>query len=236
VDPGRLVAGRSAPEFCVCGAANHRPEELLRDVAEARATATTKAISILAARLPNCMESGTRRCDATSPFPVSARPTQVRLPVTNLPQSACARRRLVAFAAAVVGAQNERGLTRSIAGVSHTVLVPPGRNDPCYCGSGKKPDPDDPLRADARMVRRLFIKAVEKAPEGQPYFILIDINAPRESDAQWQADVQHPDDFNATLVTNFSPRKAHCSTDVPGVTTSADSGLACHAGQRGGSN
>lgn len=80
------------------------------------------------------------------------------------------------------------------------------------------PDPDDPLRADARGVRRLFIKAVEKAPEGQPYFIFIDINAPRESDAQWQADVQRwmnrmavptaedPDDFNATLVTNFSPQ------------------------------
>jgi hypothetical protein len=78
-------------------------------------------------------------------------------------------------------------------------------------------DPDDPLRSDARMVRRLFTKAVDKAPENDPYFIFIDINAPRAADEAWQADVQRwmnrlpapteeaPDVFNATYITNFSP-------------------------------
>ena len=45
------------------------------------------------------------------------------------------------------------------------------------------PDPDDPLRSDARAVRRLFMDAADKAPKDQPYFIFIDINAPREADA-----------------------------------------------------
>jgi hypothetical protein len=79
------------------------------------------------------------------------------------------------------------------------------------------PDPDDPLRADARAVRRLFVAAIEKAPTDKPYFVFIDINAPRETDADWQADVQQwmnrlpvptaeaPDVFNATYITNFSP-------------------------------
>jgi hypothetical protein len=79
------------------------------------------------------------------------------------------------------------------------------------------PDPDDPLRADARAVRRLFMNAVEKAPESMPYFVFIDINAPREADREWQADVQRwmyrlphptaeaPDVVNATYITNFSP-------------------------------
>jgi hypothetical protein len=52
------------------------------------------------------------------------------------------------------------------------------------------PDPDDPLRADARAVRRLFMNAIDKAPADEPYFVFIDINAPREADADWQADVQ----------------------------------------------
>jgi hypothetical protein len=79
------------------------------------------------------------------------------------------------------------------------------------------PDPDDPLRADARAVRRLFMNAIDKAPTDKPYFVFIDINAPRESDADWQADLQKwinrlpvpteeaPDVFNATYITNFSP-------------------------------
>ena len=80
------------------------------------------------------------------------------------------------------------------------------------------PDPDDPLRSDARAVRRLFMDAADKAPKDQPYFIFIDINAPREADAAWQADVQQwmdrlpaptteaPGVYNATYITNFSPQ------------------------------
>jgi hypothetical protein len=68
------------------------------------------------------------------------------------------------------------------------------------------------------MVRRLFTKAVEKAPTRRPYFIFIDINAPREADADWQQDIQRwmnrmptptaaqPEAFNATYITNFSPQ------------------------------
>ena len=78
-------------------------------------------------------------------------------------------------------------------------------------------DPDDPLRADARAVRRLFMNAIAKAPTDKPYFVFVDINAPRAADAEWQADVQQwmnrlpastaetPDAFNASYVTNFSP-------------------------------
>jgi len=78
-------------------------------------------------------------------------------------------------------------------------------------------DPDDPLRADARAVRRLFMNAVKKAPDDEPYFLFIDINASREANADWHADVQRwmnrlptptaetPDVFNATYITNFSP-------------------------------
>jgi len=86
-------------------------------------------------------------------------------------------------------------------------------------------DPDDPLRADSRMVRKLFTKALAKAPTGLPYFIFIDINAPREADADWQQDIQRwmnrmppptpaqPEAFNATYVTNFSP---HYDADSTG--------------------
>jgi hypothetical protein len=78
-------------------------------------------------------------------------------------------------------------------------------------------DPDHPLRADARAVRRLFMAAIEKAPTDKPYFVFVDINAPRQADAGWQAHVQQwlnrlpaptaeaPDVFNATYITNFSP-------------------------------
>jgi hypothetical protein len=72
------------------------------------------------------------------------------------------------------------------------------------------------------MVRQLFKKAVEKAPEGMPYFIFIDINAPldAEVDERWRSEVQQwmnrlpaptaeePDVFNALYVTNFSPHYA----------------------------
>jgi hypothetical protein len=61
------------------------------------------------------------------------------------------------------------------------------------------------------------MNAVEKAPDDEPCFVFIDINASREANADWQADVQRwmnrlpaptpetPDVFNATYITNFSP-------------------------------
>jgi hypothetical protein len=69
------------------------------------------------------------------------------------------------------------------------------------------------------MVRQLFKRAVERAPEGMPFFIFIDINAPLDAavDERWRSDVQQwmsrlrvptseePDVFNALYVTNFSP-------------------------------
>jgi hypothetical protein len=77
----------------------------------------------------------------------------------------------------------------------------------------------DPLKTDARMVRRLFVKAIEKAPDAMPYFVFIDINAPLDAavDERWKTDVQRwmhrlptptadePDVFNAAYITNFSP-------------------------------
>jgi hypothetical protein len=82
-------------------------------------------------------------------------------------------------------------------------------------------DDDDPLRGDAKGgVRRLFMKAMDKAPAGTPYMVFIDINAPvaaAEVDARWKTGVQAwisglrvptadaPDEYNALYVTNFSP-------------------------------
>ena len=85
-----------------------------------------------------------------------------------------------------------------------------------------EPDEDDPLRGDARAVRRLFMSAIEKAPEGMPFMIFIDINAPLEPDAEgldkeWVQDIrkwmdrfpaptaEQPEAYNALYVTNFSP-------------------------------
>jgi hypothetical protein len=79
------------------------------------------------------------------------------------------------------------------------------------------PDLDDPLHADARAVRRLFVNALEKAPDDMPFFVFLDINAPSGADVDWQADVQRwmarmpertaeaPDAFNSAYFTNFSP-------------------------------
>jgi hypothetical protein len=83
-----------------------------------------------------------------------------------------------------------------------------------------EPDLHDPLHGDARGVRRLFMNAVEKAPEATPFMVFIDINAPTTSaeiETRWQTDVQQwmgrlpmptaekPDVYNALYVTNFSP-------------------------------
>ena len=93
------------------------------------------------------------------------------------------------------------------------------RHRPGVLNEPGDPNAEDPLRSDARMVRRLFKKAVEKAPAGMPYFIFIDINAPldAEVDERWRREMQawigrlpmptpqSPDEFNALYVTNFSP-------------------------------
>jgi hypothetical protein len=69
------------------------------------------------------------------------------------------------------------------------------------------------------MVRSLFVKATEKAPQGVPFFVFIDINAPltADIDTRWQREVQtwmnrldaptadKPDVVNSLYVTNFSP-------------------------------
>src|SRR5215211_5183940 len=78
------------------------------------------------------------------------------------------------------------------------------------------------LRGDARAVRGLFMRAVEKAPEGMAFMVFLDVNAPLEPgvpplEKQWQRNVRNwmgrlpeptaesPDRFNALYVTNFAP-------------------------------
>jgi hypothetical protein len=81
-----------------------------------------------------------------------------------------------------------------------------------------KPD-TDALRGDARAVRRLFVNAAKKPPDGLPFFVFIDVNAPFTADIEtrWQGEVQRwisrlpvptadtPDVYNSLYVTNFSP-------------------------------
>jgi hypothetical protein len=94
------------------------------------------------------------------------------------------------------------------------------RHRPGVLHESGDPDEDDPLRGDARAVRRLFRNAIDKAPDLIPYIVFIDINAPLNVeglDQRWQQGVQawmnrlpqptpeEPDAFNAFYVTNFSP-------------------------------
>jgi hypothetical protein len=91
------------------------------------------------------------------------------------------------------------------------------RHRPSVLNRPGTPDPVDPLRADERAVRRLFMNAIEEAPDDKSYFVFIDINALPEASAHWQADLQQwmnrlpaptaeaPDPFNAMYITNFSP-------------------------------
>lgn len=84
-------------------------------------------------------------------------------------------------------------------------------------------DETDPLRGDARAVRRLFVSALKKDVDDMPYLIFIDINAPTDPEAQafdrqWQQNVMdwmsrfpapmpdRPDEYNGLYVTNFSPQ------------------------------
>jgi hypothetical protein len=90
-------------------------------------------------------------------------------------------------------------------------------------------DEDDPLRGDARAVRRLFVNALAKSPDGKPYMVFIDINAPVEPEAEgleksWVQDIRRwmdgfpvptedePSPYEALYVTNFSP---HYDGDAP---------------------
>jgi SEC-C motif len=85
-----------------------------------------------------------------------------------------------------------------------------------------EPDPDDPLHGDPRAVRRRFMEALEQAPEGMPFVVFIDINAPLEPEAaalekEWIEDIrrwmarfpiptaEEPSAYNALYVTNFAP-------------------------------
>jgi hypothetical protein len=85
-----------------------------------------------------------------------------------------------------------------------------------------EPDPDDPLHGDPRAVRRRFMEALEQAPEGMPFMVFIDINAPLEPEAavlekEWIEDIrrwmdrlpmptpENPSAYNALYVTNFAP-------------------------------
>jgi hypothetical protein len=95
------------------------------------------------------------------------------------------------------------------------------RHRPGVLNTKGERDEGDPLRGDARAVRRLFVKAIEKAPEGLPFMIFIDINAASElargQEKEWERDIrgwmerfpvptrERPDVFNAMYVTNFSP-------------------------------
>lgn len=82
-------------------------------------------------------------------------------------------------------------------------------------------DPDDPLRGDPRAVRRRFVEALEQAPEGMPFMLFIDINAPLEQETEgleitWMQDImrwmdrmppptaEDPAVYNALYVTNFA--------------------------------
>lgn len=86
-----------------------------------------------------------------------------------------------------------------------------------------EPDEKDPLRGDARAVRRLFVQALDKDVKDMPYLIFIDNNAPADPEAQgfdrqWQQNVKNwidrfpppmpdrPETYNALYVTNFSPQ------------------------------
>ena len=94
-------------------------------------------------------------------------------------------------------------------------------------------DDSDPLRGDARMVRRLFTKALEKNADGLPYFIFIDVNTPANPEAEgfdreWQRTIQAwmdrmpspteeaPAPYNALYVTNSSPQYDGDQLALPG--------------------
>ncbi len=85
-----------------------------------------------------------------------------------------------------------------------------------------KHNEDEPLRGDARAVRRLFVKALDKEITDLPFLIFIDINAPvdptaRGFDRGWRKGIKdwmdrfdpptpdRPERYNGLYVTNFSP-------------------------------
>lgn len=77
----------------------------------------------------------------------------------------------------------------------------------------------DFLAKDARAVKQLFVRALEKAPESTPFIIFLDINAPVNDagmEGRWQRDLrtwldemppataEDPCAYNGLYVTNFS--------------------------------
>lgn len=86
---------------------------------------------------------------------------------------------------------------------------------------GGMSDPEDPLHGDPRAVRRRFMEALDQAPEGLPFIIFIDINAPLQPESEglakmWIKDIRRwmsrlplptaekPAAYNALYVTNFA--------------------------------
>lgn len=96
------------------------------------------------------------------------------------------------------------------------------RHRPGVLNEQGEPNEDDPLHVDARQVRALFRKALDKDIGDLPYLIFIDINAPIEEgavgfDKEWVKRVrkwvdrlekptaENPDRYNGLFVTNFAP-------------------------------
>jgi hypothetical protein len=73
----------------------------------------------------------------------------------------------------------------------------------------------DPLKGDGRALRKLYMNAIAKRPEGTPFFVFIDVNAPSDTVDRWPRGVQkwverlpQADDgesFDSLIFTNFSP-------------------------------
>jgi len=73
----------------------------------------------------------------------------------------------------------------------------------------------DPLKGDGRALRNLYMNAIAKRPEGTPFLIFIDVNAPTDTVDRWPRGVQkwvermpqadHGDSFDSLIFTNFSP-------------------------------
>lgn len=120
------------------------------------------------------------------------------------------------------------------------------RHRPGVLNQKGEPNEDDPLRGDARAVRALFRKAVEKDVGNLPYLIFVDINAPIEDEAvgfdkEWVKGIrrwmdklekptaENPDRYNGFFVTNFAPhyqgndiaRPGEWICVLPGYTVSA---------------
>lgn len=107
------------------------------------------------------------------------------------------------------------------------------RHRPGVLNERGEPNDNDPLSGDARAVRKLFVKALEKDVGDLPYLIFVDINAPVERevfglDKEWAKGIQkwmnrldkptaeNPDRYNGLFVTNFAPHYQGDDLALPG--------------------